>query len=85
MAELPHPQQTAMSSSRITMNDQREDIDIVPAEELIGRTVSFVVKPNIHGQVTGVFIGQSCRTYRVDYYDDNFSSVTMYGFQLILE
>jgi len=64
----------------------QSDIDLVPAEELVGRRAHLVISPETAGQIVGVWVKLGSREYTLTWFwDGSTHSCEFYGFQLVLE
>lgn len=64
----------------------QSDIDLVPAEELVGRLAHLVLDPSLRGHVIGVWVRPVGRVYTMEWcYDGALHQADFYGFQLELE
>ncbi len=73
------------ASQAIGTAHQKYDVEEIAAEELIGRTVTFILRPELTAQITAVHIFRAGRTISVAYFEDNESkSLDCDGFQLQL-
>jgi len=61
------------------------EIEALSAEALIGRAVTFVLRPELRGQITGVHVFRAGRTISVAYFEgDVATALDCDGFQLEL-